>query len=183
MTDELGNRIGASTGGRIKYAEGSDDEIDIPTLNTEDEFFGKKIKEVPEKDIYGPRIGFMDVKKRSNVPLNKSEEEDGGATGGIKQLKQLLLNNMPQLNPMIGYGGENYNAYISKGINPYGDKGLRYGASYSPEGSDGSFSIDKGPGYIGAGYGYEKDNLKLGIGALRDKIDGNSINLSANYKF
>jgi hypothetical protein len=174
-------REGAAMGGRIGYKEGSDDETEIPTLNSEDEYFGKKIKDVQEKDISGPRIGFMDVKKRKEVVLNRDEE--GSGSGGIRELKQLLLNNMPQLNPMIGYGGENYNAYISKGINPYGDKGLRYGASYSPEGSDGSFSIDKGPGSIGAGYGYEKDNLKLGIGALRDKIDGKSIYISGNYKF
>jgi len=179
--DEMGNRTGQKNGGRIGYAEESDDEL--PTLNTEEEYFGKKIKDIPERDITGPRVGFMDVKKRPNVQLNKSEEEGGGGTGGIRELKQLLLNNMQQLNPMIGYGGENYNAYISKGINPYGDKALRYGASYSPEGDKGMFTIDKGPGSIGAGYQYVDDNLRLGIGALKDKLEGKGINLTANYKF
>jgi hypothetical protein len=174
-------RDGAAMGGRIGYKEGSDDETEIPTLNSEDEYFGKKIKDVQEKDISGPRIGFMDVKKRKEVVLNKDEE--GGGSGGIRELKQLLSNNLQQLNPVIGYGGQNYNTYISKGINPYGDKALRYGASYSPEGSDGTFSFDKGPGYVGAGYGYEKDNLRLGIGALRDKLEGSNIRLTADYKF
>jgi hypothetical protein len=91
---------------------------------------------------------------------------------------------MQQLNPMIGYGGENYNAYISKGINPYGDKSLRYGAAYTPEGDKGTFTVDKGPGSIGAGYHYNDDNLTLGIGALKDKLSGEkSIMLRGNYAF
>jgi hypothetical protein len=172
------------TGGRVGYKDGSDDDLEIPTIKNEDEYFGKKAKDVPEKGLEGLRVGFMDVKKRPDVILNKSEEEGGGATGGIRELKQLLLNNMQQLNPMIGYGGENYNAYISKGINPYGDKSLRYGAAYTPEGDKGTFTIDKGPGSIGAGYHYNDDNLTLGIGALKDKLSGEkSIMLRGNYAF
>jgi hypothetical protein len=172
------------TGGRVGYKDGSDDDLEIPTIKNEDEYFGKKAKDVPEKGLEGLRVGFMDVKKRPDVILNKSEEEGGGATGGIRELKQLLLNNMQQLNPMIGYGGENYNAYISKGINPYGDKSLRYGAAYTPEGDKGTFTIDKGTGSIGAGYHYNDDNLTLGIGALKDKLSGEkSIMLRGNYAF
>jgi len=172
------------TGGRVGYKDESDDDLEIPTIKNEDEYFGKKAKDVPEKGLEGLRVGFMDVKKRPDVILNKSEEEGGGATGGIRELRQLLLNNMQQLNPMIGYGGENYNAYISKGINPYGDKSLRYGAAYTPEGDRGTFTIDKGPGSIGAGYHYNDDNLTLGIGALKDKLSGEkSIMLKGNYAF
>jgi hypothetical protein len=204
MTDELGNRIGASTGGRIKYAEGSDDETDIPTLKNEEEFFGKTIKHLPKEGIRGLYFGVKENQRE--VPIDPETGEPTPVSGkSIKEFKDYLALKIPERRPEIGYKDEKFDLSVSRGVNPFiGDLKNRYEASYTPNQDAGTFSVSKGPGYIGAGYGkedignfyinktpsdigagytYDKDNLSYGIQGLLDKMGNKDIQARIKYKF
>jgi hypothetical protein len=188
-------------GGRVKYANGSDDQesdLYIPPLNSEEDFFGKSIKMLPKEGLQGLYFGIKETPKyEEEQPI-----EISGST--IKELKQYLASRMPEQRPEIGYRDENLNISASKGFGPFANKGTMYEASYSPNKDVGTFFINKGPGYIGAGYGredlgnfsisktpfttgagynYEKDNLSYGIQALVDKMGNKEAQARLKYKF
>ena len=187
-------------GGRVKYAEGSGekDDLYIPPLNSEEDFFGKSIKMLPKEGLQGLYFGIKETPKyEEEQPI-----EISGST--IKELKQYLASRMSEQRPEIGYRDENLNISASKGFGPFANKGNMYEASYSPNKDVGTFFINKGPGYIGAGYGredlgnfsisktpfttgagynYEKDNLSYGIQALVDKMGNKEAQARLKYKF
>jgi hypothetical protein len=187
-------------GGRVKYAEGSGekDDLYIPPLNSEEDFFGKSIKMLPKEGLQGLYFGIKET------PRYEEEQpiEISGST--IKELKQYLASRMPEQRPEIGYRDENLNISASKGFGPFANKGTMYEASYSPNKDVGTFFINKGPEYIGAGYGredlgnfsisktpfttaagynYDKDNLSYGIQALVDKAGNKEAQARLKYKF
>ena len=187
-------------GGRVKYAEGSEekDDLYIPPLNSEEDFFGKSIKMLPKEGLQGLYFGIKET------PRYEEEEpvEISGST--IKELKQYLASRIPEQRPEIGYRDENLNISASKGFGPFANKGTMYEASYSPNKDVGTFFINKGPEYIGAGYGredlgnfsisrtpfttaagynYDKDNLSYGIQALVDKMGNKEAQARLKYKF
>jgi hypothetical protein len=187
-------------GGRVKYAEGSEekDDLYIPPLNGEEDVFGKSIKMLPKEGLQGLYFGIKET------PRYEEEEpvEISGST--IKELKQYLASRMPEQRPEIGYRNENLNISASKGFGPFTSKGNMYEASYTPNQDVGTFFINKGPGYIGAGYGkedlgnfsisktpfstaagynYDKDNLSYGIQALVDKMGNKEAQARLKYKF
>ena len=195
-------RDGAATGGRIGYAEGSDDEIEIPTLNSEEEFFGKSIKHLPKEEVRGLYYGIKDIPKE--IPRSEDEApiEISGST--IKELKQYLASRMPEQRPEIGYRDENFGFSASRGFGPFANKGNMYEASYTPNTDIGTFSVNKGPGYLGAGYGredignvyvnktpfdigagynFDKDNLSLGIQGLLNKMGDKEFQARIKYKY
>jgi hypothetical protein len=188
-------------GGRVKYANGSDDQesdLYIPPLNSEEDFFGKSIKMLPKEGLQGLYFGIKETPKyEEEQPI-----EISGST--IKELKQYLASRMPEQRPEIGYRDEDLSISASKGFGPFANKGTMYEASYSPNKDVGTFFINKGPGYIGAGYGredlgnisisktpfttgagynYEKDNLSYGIQALVDKMGNKEAQARLKYKF
>ena len=187
-------------GGRVKYAEGSEekDDLYIPPLNSEEDFFGKSIKMLPKEGLQGLYFGIKETPKyEEEQPI-----EISGST--IKELKQYLASRMPEQRPEIGYRDEDLSISASKGFGPFTSKGTMYEASYSPNKDVGTFFINKGPGYIGAGYGredlgnfsisktpfttgagynYEKDNLSYGIQALVDKMGNKEAQARLKYKF
>jgi hypothetical protein len=201
MMQEAESRASAATGGRIGYADGSDDpesDLYIPPLNNEEDFFGKSIKMLPKEGLQGLYFGIKET------PRYEEEQpiEISGST--IKELKQYLASRMPEQRPEIGYRDENLNISASKGFGPFTNKGTMYEASYTPNQDVGTFFINKGPGYIGAGYGredlgnfsisktpfatgagynYEKDNLSYGIQALVDKMGNKEAQARLKYKF
>jgi hypothetical protein len=187
-------------GGRVKYAEGSEekDDLYIPPLNSEEDFFGKSIKMLPKEGLQGLYFGIKET------PRYEEEEpvEISGST--IKELKQYLASRIPEQRPEIGYRDENLNISASKGFGPFTSKGNMYEASYTPNQDVGTFFINKGPEYIGAGYGredlgnfsisrtpfttaagynYDKDNLSYGIQALVDKMGNKEAQARLKYKF
>jgi hypothetical protein len=187
-------------GGRVKYAEGSEekDDLYIPPLNGEEDVFGKSIKMLPKEGLQGLYFGIKET------PRYEEEEpvEISGST--IKELKQYLASRMPEQRPEIGYRNENLNISASKGFGPFTSKGNMYEASYTPNQDVGTFFINKGPEYISAGYGkedlgnfsisktpftkaagynYDKDNLSYGIQALVDKMGNKEAQARLKYKF
>jgi hypothetical protein len=189
-------------GGRVGYAEGSDGELEIPTLN-EDSYFGKSLKDLPKEGIRGIYFGVKDIPREVPTdPITGQPMEVSGSS--IKELKQYLASRIPEQKPEIGYRDENFNLTASKGFGPFASKGTQYEASYTPNPDVGSFSINKGPGYIGAGYGredlgnfsinktpftteagynYDKDNLSYGIQALVDKFGNKDFKAGIKYKY
>jgi len=156
-----------SIGGRVGYAEGSNDELEIPTLN-EEKFFSGPTREVSKEGITGIYYGAQDK-------------------------------------PRVGYKDENFDIAASKNFNKLmGDTKPRYEASYTPNPDVGTFSVNKGPGYIGANYGredlgnfsinktpftteagynYDKGNLSYGIQALVDKFGNKDFKAGIKYKY
>jgi hypothetical protein len=195
-------RDGAATGGRIGYANESEDELEIPTINSEEEFFGKSVRTLPKEGGRGLYFGIKEIPKE--IPRSEDEVpiEISGST--IKELKQYLASKIPEQRPEIGYRDENFGFSASRGFGPFANKGNMYEASYTPNQDVGTFSINKGPGYIGAGYGredlgnfsisktpftteagynYDKDNLSYGIQALVDKMGNKEAQARLKYKF
>lgn len=187
-------------GGRVKYAEGSEekDDLYIPPLNGEEDVFGKSIKMLPKEGLQGLYFGIKET------PRYEEEEpvEISGST--IKELKQYLASRIPEQRPEIGYRDKNLNISASKGFGPFANKGNMYEASYTPNQDVGTFFINKGPEYISAGYGredlgnfsisktpftkaagynYDKDNLSYGIQALVDKMGNKEAQARLKYKF
>ena len=187
-------------GERVKYAEGSEekDDLYIPPLDSEEDFFSKSIKMLPKEGLKGLYFGIKET------PRYEGEEpvEISGST--IKELKQYLASKMPEQRPEIGYRDENLSISASKGFGPFASKGNQYEASYTPNRDIGTFSINKGPGYIGAGYGnedfgnisinktpyatgaaynYNKDNLNYGIEALFDKFGNKEYLARLKYRY
>ena len=189
-----------ATGGRVKYAGGSEekDDLYIPPLDSEEDFFGKSIKMLPKEGLQGLYFGIKETPKyEEEQPI-----EISGST--IKELKKYLASRMPEQRPEIGYRDENLSISASKGFGPFANKGTMYEASYTPNQDVGTFFINKGPGYLGAGYGredlgnfsisktpfstgagynYDKDNLSYGIQALVDKMGNKEYQGRIKYKF
>jgi hypothetical protein len=189
-------------GGRVGYAEGSNDELEIPTLN-EDSYFGKSLKDLPKEGIRGIYYGVKDIPREVPTdPITGQPIEISGSS--IKELKQYLASRIPEQKPEIGYRDENFNLSTSKGFGPFANRGTNYEASYTPDQDVGTFSINKGPGYIGANYGREdlgnfsinktpfttgagynfnKDNLNYGIEALVDKFGNKNMQARLYFKY
>ena len=195
-------RDGAAMGGRIGYANGSEDELEIPTINSEEEFFGKSVRTLPKEGGRGLYFGIKEIPKETPRSEDEVPIEISGST--IKELKQYLASKIPEQRPEIGYRDENFGFSASRGFGPFANKGNMYEASYTPNQDVGTFSINKGPGYIGAGYGredlgnisisktpftteagynYDKDNLSYGIQALVDKMGNKEAQARLKYKF
>jgi hypothetical protein len=197
-------REGAAVGGRIGYANGSEDDNEVPTLSSEEEFFGKSVRQLPKEGIRGVYYGVKDTPREAPTdPITGQPMEISGSS--IKELKQYLASRMPEQRPEIGYRDENFSMSASKGVSPFtGTKRPMYEASYTPNQDVGTFSVNKGPGYLGANYGredlgnvfinktgftteagynYDKDNLGYGIQALVDKFGNKEVQGRIKYKF
>ena len=196
-------REGAAVGGRIGYKNGSEDDNEIPTLNNENDFFGRSLKTLPKEGIRGIYYGVKDIPREVPTdPITGQPIEISGSS--IKELKQYLASRIPEQKPEIGYRDENFNLSASKGFGPFANRGTNYEASYTPNPDVGTFSVNKGPGYIGAGYGredlgnfsinktpftteagynYDKDNLSYGIQALVDKFGNKDFKAGIKYKY
>jgi len=162
-------------GGRVKFAEGSDDpesDLYIPPL--------KEVKEVKE-GIDG--LYFRTREEQRPIPVDPTTGKPI-SSGSIRELKQVFSSLLSDTRPEVGYRKGNIDFYASKGINPFqGDTDFKYGASYTPEGNVGKFMIDKTPQALGAGYSYQKDGLDLGITGLKDQMGDKSIMLRFGYNY
>ena len=152
-------------GGRVNLAEGSEDDLYIPPLET------------PQIKRDGVEGLYFDLK-------NEPREKPPITSGGIKELKQVFSSMLSDTKPEIGYGIDRLNLSATKGINPFqGDRDIRYQATYNPEGDSGKFMIAKTPQALGAGYSYQNDGLDLGITGLRNQMGDKSIMLRFGYKY
>jgi len=173
-------REGAAIGGRIGYANGSDDEIEIPTINSEEDFFGKSLRTLPKEGMKGLYYGLSETPREKPIDQITGKEIE---SGGIRELKKYLLSNLSDVRPQVGYSGEKFNISATKGINPFeGDRSIRYNASYTPN-NDGTFFASKGPEGVGTGYYNEGDNYNYGISALRNRLGDKNIMIRGEYKF
>jgi hypothetical protein len=177
---EAESRASAATGGRIGYADGSDDpesDLYITPLN-EKEVSGTNVSKEGIDGLY-----FGTSREQRAIPVDPMTGKPI-SSGGIRELKQVFSSLLSDTRPEAGYRKGNIDLYASKGINPFqGDTDLKYGASYTPEGDVGKFMIDKTPQYLGAGYFYQKDGLDLGITGLKDKMGDKSIALRFGYNY
>ena len=169
-----------ATGGRVKFASGSDDpesDLYIPPLNE---------KELSETNVSKEKIDglyFRNREEQRPIPVDPMTGKPI-SSGGMRELKQVFSSLLSDMRPEAGYRKGNIDFYASKGINPFqGDTDFKYGASYTPEGNVGKFMIDKNPQYLGAGYFYEKDGLDLGITGLKNQMGDKSIALRLGYKY
>ena len=169
-----------ATGGRVKFASGSDDpesDLYIPPLNE---------KELSETNVSKEKIDGLYFRTREEqrpIPVDPMTGKPI-SSGGMRELKQVFSSLLSDTRPEAGYRKGNIDFYASKGINPFqGDTDFKYGASYTPEGNVGKFMIDKTPQYLGAGYFYEKDGLDLGITGLKNQMGDKSIALRLGYKY
>jgi hypothetical protein len=169
-----------ATGGRVKFASGSDDpesDLYIPPLNE---------KELSETNVSKEKIDglyFRNREEQRPIPVDPMTGKPI-SSGGMRELKQVFSSLLSDMRPEAGYRKGNIDFYASKGINPFqGDTDFKYGASYTPEGNVGKFMIDKTPQYLGAGYFYEKDGLDLGITGLKNQMGNKSIALRLGYKY
>ena len=154
---------------RAHYAEGTP-SIKLPDEDNTDTF-GKETIKLPEQGIEGLRFGFIDKRKTPMI-----------SSGGLRELKENLLNTVSRQDPMIGYGSDNFNAYVAKGLNPYSDRDLRYGASYRPNSNkDAEFFIEAAPGFKAAGYGMTKDDTNFSLYGTKDTSTG-AKNLQLKFK-
>jgi hypothetical protein len=175
---------GKAKGGRVGYAEGTIPSIKLPDDNNEIETdsFGQGIKNLPEKGIEGLRIGLLQNKRQKPIFVDRETGKEIDPTGGWSELKNYLGSALVDSDPMLSYGNDKFNAYVAKGINPYGEKALRYGASYKPDiNEDGQFFIDAGPGFKAAGYGMTKDDTNFSLYGVKDTMTGDK-RLQLNYK-
>jgi len=177
---------GKAKGGVIRsyYAEGGIPSIKLPDDNNEIETdsFGQGIKNLPEKGIEGLRIGLLQNKRQKPIFVDRETGKEIDPTGGWSELKNYLGSALVDSDPMLSYGNDKFNAYVAKGINPYGEKALRYGASYKPDiNEDGQFFIDAGPGFKAAGYGMTKDDTNFSLYGVKDTMTGDK-RLQLNYK-
>ena len=164
-------------GGRVKFAEGSEDDLYIPPLN-EKELSGTNLSKGGVEGLY-----FRNREEQRPIPIDPMTGKEI-SSGGMRELKQLFSSLLSDTKPEIGYRKGNIDLYASKGINPFqGDTSFKYGASYTPEGDVGKFMIDKTPQYLGAGYSYEKDGLELGIAGLKNQIGDKNLMLRFGYKY
>jgi hypothetical protein len=169
--------LNLAKGGRVKFAEGSEDDLYIPPLN-EKELSGTNLSKGGVEGLY-----FRNREEQRPIPVDPMTGKEI-SSGGMKELKQLFSSLLSDTRPEIGYKKGNIDLYASKGINPFqGDTSFKYGASYTPEGDVGKFMIDKTPQYLGAGYSYEKDGLDLGITGLKNQMGDKSITLRFGYKY
>jgi hypothetical protein len=172
--------IEMASGGRAKFASGSDDpesDLYIPPLN-EKELSGTNVLKEGIDGLY-----FRTREEQRPIPVDPITGKSI-SSGGMRELKQVFSSLLSDTRPEAGYRKGNIDFYASKGINPFqGDTDFKYGASYTPEGNVGKFMIDKTPQYLGAGYTYEKDGLDLGITGLKDQMGDKSITLRFGYKY
>jgi hypothetical protein len=172
-----------ATGGRVKFASGSDDpesDLYIPPLN-EKEVSGINILKEGKEGADG--LYFRTREEQRPIPVDPMTGKPI-SSGGMRELKQVFSSLLSDTRPEAGYRKGNIDFYASKGINPFqGDTDFKYGASYTPEGNVGKFMIDKTPQYLGAGYFYEKDGLDLGITGLKNQMGDKSIALRLGYKY
>ena len=143
-----------ANGGRIGYSDGSDEAPSI-TLDTyekasDNEIFGSKLPET-KSGIGGLYYGFKEDQRPIVIDPNTGKPID---SGNLKDLKKVFSSLLSDSRPEIGYATDKFNVGASKGINPFGDKSLRYGASYYPD-KDQTFFLDAGPDYKTAGYLYK----------------------------
>ena len=175
--------IEMASGGRAKFASGSDDpesDLYIPPLD-EKEVSGTNILKEGKEGIDG--LYFRTREEQRPIPVDPRTGKPI-LSGGMRELKQVFSSLLSDTRPEAGYRKGNIDFYASKGINPFqGDTDFKYGASYTPEGNVGKFMIDKTPQYLGAGYFYEKDGLDLGITGLKDQMGDKSIALRLGYKY
>ena len=168
-------------GGRAKFAEGSDDpesDLYIPPLNKES-ISGTNL---PKEGVQGLYLGIKETEKEK-IPVDPETGQPLiSYSGGLKELKNFILNQMPDRRPEIGYQTDKFNLTASKGINPFvGDTSIRYGASYTPDKESGTYSINKGPGSIDASY--TNGGLNFGITGLKDQMGDKSIALRFGYNY
>ena len=143
-----------ANGGRIGYSDGSDEAPSI-TLDTyekafDNEIFGSKLPET-KSGIGGLYYGIKEDQRPIVIDPNTGKPID---SGNLKDLKKVFSSLLSDSRPEIGYATDKFNVGASKGINPFGDKSLRYGASYYPD-KDQTFFLDAGPDYKTAGYLYK----------------------------
>ena len=175
--------IEMASGGRAKFASGSDDpesDLYIPPLD-EKEISGTNISKEGKEGIDG--LYFRTREEQRPIPVDPMTGKPI-SSGGIRELKQVFSSLLSDTRPEAGYRKGNIDFYASKGINPFqGDTDFKYGASYTPEGNVGKFMIDKTPQYLGAGYNYQKDGLDFGITGLKDERGDKSIALRFGYNY
>jgi hypothetical protein len=175
--------IEMASGGRAKFASGSDDpesDLYIPPLN-EKEVSGTNVLKEGKEGIDG--LYFRTREEQRPIPVDPMTGKPI-SSGGIRELKQVFSSLLSDTRPEAGYRKGNIDFYASKGINPFqGDTDFKYGASYTPEGNVGKFMIDKTPQYLGAGYNYQKDGLDFGITGLKDERGDKSIALRFGYNY
>jgi hypothetical protein len=186
MMQEAESRASAATGGRIGYADGSDDpesDLYIPPLN-EKEISETNILKEGKKEKEGiDGLYFRTREEQRPIPVDPTTGKPI-SSGGMRELKQVFSSLLSDTRPEVGYRKGNIDFYASKGINPFqGDTDFKYGASYTPEGNVGKFMIDKTPQYLGAGYNYQKDGLDFGITGIKDKMGDKSISLRFGYNY
>jgi hypothetical protein len=172
--------IEMASGGRAKFASGSDDpesDLYIPPLN-EKEVSGINVLKEGIDGLY-----FRTREEQRPIPVDPMTGKPI-SSGGMRELKQVFSSLLSDTRPEAGYRKGNIDFYASKGINPFqGDTDFKYGASYTPEGNVGKFMIDKTPQYLGAGYNYQKDGLDFGITGLKDERGDKSIALRFGYNY
>jgi hypothetical protein len=183
LTGQEPPKNGYARGGRIGYADGSDDAPSI-TLDTyekasDNEIFGSKLPET-KSGIGGLYYGFKEQQRPIVIDPNTGKPID---SGNLKELKKVFSSLLSDSRPEIGYATDKFNVGASKGINPFGDKSLRYGASYYPD-KDQTFFLDAGPDYKTAGYLYKPNEAgSISLTGSKGSFGDKNFSLRGEYKF
>ena len=183
LTGQEPPKNGYAGGGRIGYAEGSDEAPSI-TLDTyekasDNEIFGSKLPET-KSGIGGLYYGFKEDQRPVVIDPNTGKPI---ASGNLKDLKKVFSSLLSDSKPEIGYATDKFNVGASKGINPFGDKSLKYGASYYPD-KDQTFFLDAGPDYKTAGYLYKPNEAgSISLTGSKGSLGDKKFFLKGEYNF
>jgi len=183
LTGQEPPKNGYAGGGRIGYAEGSDEAPSI-TLDTyekasDNEIFGSKLPET-KSGLRGLYYGFKEDQRPVVIDPNTGKPID---SGNLKDLKKVFSSLLSDSKPEIGYATDKFNVGASKGINPFGDKSLRYGASYYPD-KDQTFFLDAGPDYKTAGYLYKPNEAgSISLTGSKGSLGDKNFFLKGEYNF
>ena len=183
LTGQEPPKNGYAGGGRIGYAEGTEGAPSI-TLDThekapDNEMFGSKLPET-KSGIGGLYYGFKEDQRPIVIDPNTGKPID---SGNLKDLKKVFSSLLSDSRPEIGYATDKFNVGASKGINPFGDKSLKYGASYYPD-KDQTFFLDAGPDYKTAGYLYKPNEAgSISLTGSKGSFGDKNFSLRGEYKF
>jgi hypothetical protein len=166
-----GGAIGYADGGRIEYSSGSG----LPPIEEDqaEQLFGQNIQTPP--------TGFNFQMNPPALPTVEPGQEPI-AMGNFRNFKTMMSN----VNPQLGYVGDNFGGNVSAMMNPFINSPKSYSANayYGPEQNRYNLGITTIPtaGVKQLSAGYESPYGNFNLGASRDRM-GKNYNASYNLNF
>jgi len=168
-----GGAIGYADGGRINYAGGGSG---LPPVEEDqaEQLFGQNIQTPP--------TGFNFQMNPPNLPTVEPGQEPI-SIGNFRNFKTMMSN----INPQLGYVGDNFGGNVSANMNPFINSPKSYSANayYGPEQNRLNLGITTIPtaGIKQLSAGYEGPYGNFSLDASRDPMMGKNYTANYNYRF